>query len=157
MDPLSLTGTLIAVLQITTAVISICYDYRQGVSSASKQIAQITDELNSLKDVLESLLGLIEKARSADGDDPSRLETVKLLAREGGPLENCMRELEALKMKLEVKEKGKWGKVGRVLVWPLKEKEVVKVLAGLERWKGVVGLGLSVDQMSVTIHYLGAR
>ena len=38
MDPISITGTLIAVLQVTTTVISICYDYRQGVSSASREV-----------------------------------------------------------------------------------------------------------------------
>jgi hypothetical protein len=53
-------GTVIAVIQLTSSVISICYDYRQGVKSSSRDAILITDELNSLKDVLESLLRLIE-------------------------------------------------------------------------------------------------
>jgi hypothetical protein len=54
MDPLSVTSTLIAVLQISSALISICYEYRQGTKNSSREIVQIPDELNSLKDVLES-------------------------------------------------------------------------------------------------------
>lgn len=77
MDPISVTGTLIAVLQITTSVISICYDYRQGVNSASREASQISDQLNSLKDVMEALLRLVEKSESMNS---SRLSTFELLA-----------------------------------------------------------------------------
>lgn len=70
MDPLSLTGTLIAVLQITTSVISVCYDYRAGVASASRDVIRITDSLNALKDSLDALLRLVETSRS--GEDRAR-------------------------------------------------------------------------------------
>ena len=59
-------GTVIAVIQLTSSVISICYDYRQGVKSASRDAILITDGLNSLKDVLESLLRLIENSSDKD-------------------------------------------------------------------------------------------
>merc|ERR1712093_728854 len=98
-DTISITGTLIAVLQVTTTVISICYDYRQGVSSASREVLQTSSSLNSLKDVLEALLALIEKAKS--DDTASRLATIELLAKDGGTLESCQQELLTLKKKLE--------------------------------------------------------
>jgi hypothetical protein len=144
MDPISITGTIIAVLQITSSVISICYDYRGGVESASRDAIQITNELNSLREVLESLLRVVEKSQSNNGKDGSSLATFELLAKEGGPLMTCKTELERLKSKLEP-EKG-WRKMRSMLVWPLKEGEVRRTLDWLERLKGTMGLALSVDQ-----------
>jgi hypothetical protein len=138
MDPLSITGTLIAVVQITTSVISICYDYRSGVASASRDVVQITESLNSLKEVLESLLCLIETTKVGE------LSTVELLARDGGTLQSCQAELERLRGKLEP-EKG-WRKLKNSLVWPLKEGEMRRALEALERWKSTMQLALSADQ-----------
>lgn len=142
MDPLSLTGTLIAVLQVTTKVISICYDYRQGVASASREVLQISSSLNSLKDVLESLLNLIEDSKSEKST--TKLATVELLAKDGGTLESCQAELLRLRRKLEP-ETG-WRKIRKSLVWPLKETEVRKALDELERSKSMMLLALSADQ-----------
>jgi hypothetical protein len=144
MDPISITGTIIAVLQITSSVISICYDYRGGVESASREAIQITNELNSLRDVLESLLRVVEKSQSNNGKDGSSLATFELLTKEGGPLMTCKTELERLKSRLEP-ENG-WRKMRSRLVWPLKEGEVRRTLDGLERLKGTMGLALSADQ-----------
>jgi hypothetical protein len=138
MDPLSITGTLIAVVQITTTVISICYDYRSGVASSSREVVQITESLNSLKEVLESLLRLIETTRAGE------LPTVELLAKDGGTLQSCQAELERLGRKLEP-EKG-WRKLRNNLVWPLKEGEMRRALEVLERWKSTMQLALSADQ-----------
>lgn len=144
MDPLSITGTIIAVLQITSSVISICYDYRAGVESASREVIQITNELNSLREVLESLLRVVEKSQSNNSKDGSRPTAFEALTKEGGPLMTCKTELERLKSKLEP-EKG-WRKMRSRLVWPLKEGEVRRTLDGLERLKGTMGLALSADQ-----------
>jgi len=141
MDPLSATGTLIAVLQISSALISICYEYRQGTKNSSRDIVQISDELNSLKDVLESLLKLVESNHDV------RLSSFELLVRENGPLLACKKELERLRRELEP-ENG-WRKVKRQLVWPLREVEVKKALGDLERLKGTMQLALAADQACV--------
>ncbi|KIM99130.1 hypothetical protein OIDMADRAFT_201765 [Oidiodendron maius Zn] len=144
MDPISVTGTIIAVLQITSSLISICYDYRTGVKGATREAVQITEELTSLRNILESLLQVVEKSQSSEGKDGSRLATFELLAKDGGLLMNCKTELERLKSKLEP-ETG-WRKMRNSLIWPLKEGEVRKALDGLERLKGTMVLALSTDQ-----------
>ncbi|EKD13362.1 uncharacterized protein L3040_002778 [Drepanopeziza brunnea f. sp. 'multigermtubi'] len=157
MDPISITGTLIAVLQLTATVISVSYDYRQGVSSASREVLQISSSLNSLKDVLEALLSLIENSPKpsksgdgdGDGDGSSRLATVEMLCQEGGTLENCSKELERLRSKLQ--PKAGWKRVRRSLVWPLREKEVGRVLGELERAKSLMALALSADQATLSM------
>ncbi|RDW83018.1 hypothetical protein BP5796_04509 [Coleophoma crateriformis] len=141
MDPFSVTGTLIAVIQITTSIVSICYDYRQGAKSASKDIVLITAELDNLKSVLETLLRLLEQTQSQDS---SQLSTLAILSRDDGPLLVCQTELELLRERLEP-EVG-WRKIRSSLVWPLKEKDVTKTLATFERLKSTMLLALSADQ-----------
>lgn len=60
MEPLSVTASIIAVIQISGAVISICYEYRSAVKGALKAATRITKEVKGLQDVLERLLRLAE-------------------------------------------------------------------------------------------------
>jgi hypothetical protein len=146
MDPLSIAASLIAVLQVTSAVISICYDYRQGQKHASREVIQLSDELSSLKDILDALLRLVEK--SSNNLDEAKLATFELLAKPDGPLLTCQSELERLRKKLEP-ESG-WRAVKRSLVWPLQEGEMKKALGGLERLKSTMQLALSADQATLS-------
>ncbi len=145
MDPLSITASLIAVIQVTTSIVQICYDYRSGVVSASREVIQISDQLNALTEVLEALLRLVESSKS---DDLKRFCTVQDLAKDGGTLQACLREMERLKGKLEP-ETG-WRKLRSSLVWPLKEGEMIKALEALERFKSTLQLALSTDQACVS-------
>ncbi|TVY84720.1 putative ankyrin repeat protein [Lachnellula suecica] len=147
MDPLSVTGTLIAVIQISSTVVSICYEYRQGAKNASREIVQISDELSSLRDVLEALLKLVERFEFSTS--PARLATFELLVKPDGPLLTCQRELERLKKQLDPGVG--WRAVRKALVWPLKEGEMKKALGALERLKSTMQLALSADQAVVSL------
>ena len=146
MEALGVAASLIAVIQVTSAVISICYDYRQGQKHASREAIQLSDELSSLKDVLDALLRLVEKPESSD---PGRLETFELLAKQDGPLSTCQVELERLKKKLEP-ERG-WRAIKKSLMWPLQEGEMKKALGNLERLKSTMQLALSADQATLSL------
>src|ERR1700730_16856874 len=103
MDPLSLTASLIAVLQISGTVISALYEYRTSVKGASNDAARIISELNDLRGVLESLLQAVEKENTVvvfAGDGVSRLATFQSLAKPNGELERCKADLEAVSTKL---------------------------------------------------------
>jgi hypothetical protein len=65
MDPLSITASIIGVIQLTSAVISAAYNYRNGVKNAPEDAVKIIDDLTGLSQILEKLLKLIEKDRSA--------------------------------------------------------------------------------------------
>lgn len=147
MDPLSVTGTLIAVLQVSASVISICYEYRQGIKNASREVAQISDELNSLNDVLETLLKLVESSSDSWGNrtGPSaRLSTFESLVKPAGPLLACQSQLERLKKQLEPQQG--WRELKKTLTWPLKEPDMKKALDNLQRLKSTMQLALSADQ-----------
>lgn len=141
MDPLSITAAIIVVVQISGAVISVCYEYRQGANDGAKEAIRITEELKSLQDVLECLLKLaeLEVARGS-----SRLQTLQPLLEPGGVLLRCQDDLSALQHRLTPETGMKM--LMRRLKWPLTEKEVKKAIENIARTRETISLALITDQ-----------
>jgi ankyrin repeat domain-containing protein 50 len=160
MDPLSITGkssstaifhvlitdttsaSVIAVLQITGAVISICLDYQIGNRNASKDMLTMTHQLTSLRDVLEHLLEL-SHTESAQG--LHRLLALEPLIKPDGLLDRCLDEMTTLKTRLQP-ESG-WKSKRKALMWPLKESDFKKSMKYLDRIKNTLTLALTTDQV----------
>lgn len=152
MDPLSITASIITVLEVTSKVLSICYEYKLAISNASKNSSRVIEEVVSLRNVLETLAQLAEKVESADSTAETRLPALKLLSEpREGPLAKCLAELEALKQELaplnlngqpRPKRKALIGTLG----WPLKEKDTIKSLQNIERFKATLALAITADQ-----------
>ncbi len=141
-DPLSMVGSLIAVVQLTGKIISICYDYRSAFKSANRDLARTIDEITGLRDVLEQLLKLVDYK---DIDDRWKVPTVRSLAKPDGILATCKSELVRIEKKIEP-AKTKWTAIGQALTWPLKEGEISKDLDAISRTKSTLSLSLLVDQ-----------
>jgi hypothetical protein len=148
MDPLSVTASLIAILQISGTVISTLYEYRKGVKYASKDAAKIIEELNSLRGVLECLLSAAENEELVT-EGLSRLSTFRQLAKPNGELERCKVDLLALNAELQP-ESG-WKALRQALIWPLKETDVKNTLDNIQRYKSTLHFALSTDQAVVTL------
>jgi hypothetical protein len=148
MDPLSITASLIAILQISGTVISALYEYCKGVKYASKDAAKIIEELNSLRGVLEYLLSAAEKEELVT-EGLSRLSTFQQLAKPNGELERCKADLVALNAELQP-ESG-WKALRQALVWPLKETDVKNTLDILQGYRSALRFALSADQAVVTL------
>jgi hypothetical protein len=161
MDPLSITASLIAVLQVSGTVISALYEYRNGVRSASTDAARIITELNSLRSILESLLQAVEteaapKTSFSDSNSSggSRLGNFQALTLPNGELERCQADLEAVSVKLGVDNGAPlqgWKKARMALVWPFKEKDVEKLLQSVQKAKSTMQLALAADQTAMTL------
>jgi Fungal N-terminal domain of STAND proteins len=151
MDPLSITASVIAVLQISNKIISICYDYASAVRGSSWELQSVTEEVQSLRNVLETLANIARKAESANAAEESRLPTLKLLCEPGvGPLSRCLLVLEALEAKLAPPSWGSpVGSKRRALIqalgWPLKEGYTKKTLENIARFKATLGLAVAAD------------
>ena len=143
-DPLSPIAGLIAVAQISGTIISICYDYRRGLKNASSSVMRLADEVKSLRDVIESLIKIVDEQQSK----ASNLPTIELLAHEDGPLTQCLKELEDLQVKLQPAIG--WKAINKALKWPLSEPELTKVLTRLNRLKTTLLVAMSADQLSVS-------
>jgi hypothetical protein len=59
MEPLSITTGVITILQATTTVITICYNFRAALKNESWSLTSIINELKGLRDILERLEELI--------------------------------------------------------------------------------------------------
>lgn len=90
-EPISLAGILIAIVQICGKVVSICYEYRIGVKSAYRDITLVLDEVTSVRNIIERLLDIL------DADDTSALQSLRSMNEPDAPLQKCLGELLDLK------------------------------------------------------------
>ena len=152
MDPLSVTASIIAVLQATNSVVSVCYDYSSAVKKAPWELPKVINELKGLRNVLESLEQLAREAENNDPNVQSNLLTLQsLVDSQSGLLNTCLDEVIALKDKL--KPTTAWAPDGsrrraimEAVTWPLKEKETLKILDKLARCRSLLSDALAVDQ-----------
>ncbi|MCJ1396082.1 hypothetical protein MMC18_008970, partial [Xylographa bjoerkii] len=144
--PLSGVASVIAVIQLTSAIVSICYEYRSSVKHAFSDVVRLTGEVESLGNVLKQLLPLVEQEHARATD---RLQTTELLAE---PLKKCLAELSELEAKLRSGMSGGVLKsIGQTLIWPLKERDITKILDRLERFKALLCLALTVDHTTLLL------
>ena len=139
MDPLSLTGTLIAVIQISSKIVSLCYEYQASLRSANAQISHIRNEITGVRDVVERLL------RIAEADNASyALPALQAAAGPDAPLKCCLSELKVIELSLDSSRSK--NATSRLLSWPFKESEIRKSIDVLARIKSTLQLALAADQ-----------
>jgi hypothetical protein len=143
MDPLSITASAIAIVQLSGAIINTCYTYRSRLKSASKNASRIINELNSLRMVIESLFQVVEDESETKS---GRESTLSKLSQRGGPLANCETVLQELSMRLE--PKAGWRAVQAAILWPLTESDMRTALKEIGSLKSIIQLALDVDQRS---------
>ena len=146
MDPLSITASIIAVIQLTGSIVSAVYSYRRGIKNAPEGAVKIIQDLTGLSQVLEELLQLIERERS---NKTSRLTSLEGLVGPDGPLESCQKTLQTLNRLLQP-ENG-WRAVKQSMVWPLKKDYITNALDEIATAKVTIGLALTVDQTSLAL------
>src|SRR2546421_9592064 len=131
-DPLSISASIIAVLQFTSTVIG----YISEVSTASKDRQRVLLEVRSTQGILSALRDLGENAGWTD----SWILTVKSLQEPGGPLEQFKTALERLASKLKPVEG--WEMARKALAWPFQKEEMNEILRLIERQKTRFSLAL---------------
>lgn len=149
-EALGIAGSVVAVLQVTQSVLSVIYDYNAALKGASWEVPRVKDEIEGLRNVLQSLEPLMREAEFADPAAGTRLPTLVKLCGPKGVLQSCEEELQRLETKL--KPSG-WSKnLGprrkafiESLRWPFKEAETNKILHRIGRFKDVLALAISAD------------
>lgn len=151
MDPLSVTASVITVIQAAEAVISICCNYRSSIKGSSWEVSRVLDEIRGLRDVLRILEGLADKADTSGSTNQSHFLELKSLCDPGtGILSRCRNELEMLESSLA--PPGRSGPAGpkrkalvEALRWPLQRGETENVLERIERFKSTINLTITAD------------
>jgi ankyrin repeat domain-containing protein 50 len=98
MDGLSAAASVIALIQLTELVFSLCRDYILSTKEARRDIELICGEVTALHDVLDTLDGWLQGS-----NDPSKFSILKKIQAPAGvgPLEVCQRELQEIRVVLE--------------------------------------------------------
>jgi septal ring factor EnvC (AmiA/AmiB activator) len=140
MDGLSGAASVIAVVDISAKVASLCFQYSVAVKDAKRDIERLQQKVTEIRNVLEQLLK----------QDKSQLSTTRTLL---DPLQRCSQELKDLEAKLKAKLESSPGRKAmkrfgfRALKWPLTSKEVEKAVQNLEKYENTFSLALQIDQM----------
>ena len=70
MDPLSITASAIAILQLTQSIIVGTNSFYKSARDCPAEIRGLLDELTSFENVLESLRSVVEKANDVPVSEP---------------------------------------------------------------------------------------
>jgi hypothetical protein len=138
-DPLSITSSIGAILQLTGMVVK----YLNDVKDASRDRHTILVEISSINGLLFSLKDLACRAESGE----TWLATVRSLNVPDGPLERFKWALEQLAARLAPAAGLK--NVAKALSWPFQKGEVTTILSTIERQKQLFILALQNDHMYV--------
>lgn len=139
MDPLSLSASIIAVLEFTATLIS----YINEVKNASPEQAKVAIEASNLYSLLTTLRFRVNEARG----DGEWFNQVRLLGTENGPLDQFKDILETMVKQLSGSRKR--DQIKSALLWKFTKKEVEDTLARMERLKSLINCALTNDLLYV--------
>jgi hypothetical protein len=137
MDGLSAAASIIAVLQLTGAVIG----YLNDVKDAPKECQQCTIEASNIQNLLINLRYRLEQGQAGD----PWFTAVRALNIENGPLDQYKQALEQLRSRVEIQDGVQ--KVKRRLLWKFSKEEVASILARMERLNSLVNIALEMDHL----------
>jgi hypothetical protein len=137
MDPLSVTASIIAVLQLSAKVLG----YLNDVKDASKDRAKCAVEASNVHSLLINLRFRLEEGNA----DAPWYTAVRALGVENGPLDQFKQALEALQTQMT--DGGRLRQTGKALVWKFKKEEIAGILVRIEHLKTLVGIALQMDHL----------
>jgi len=135
MDPLSMTASIIAILQLTLSLTG----YLNDVRNATPEQAKVAVEASNFYSLLTSLRFRVEASRS---DDPW-FNQVKMLGTKRGPLDQLKDTLETMVGKISSSRKR--DQIKSALMWKFIKSEVEDALKRMERLKSLITYALIGD------------
>ena len=140
MDPLSVTASAVAVLQLTETIITSCYKYKKSVQDRNKVLEDLVCEMTALKEIL----CFLRKVANTGGSDRCKTFVSKLLLDNDGLLCQCKSVLETLQSELETG--GPLARMGKVMIWPFRKEDVLKAVNRVRCTREILSFALTVDQ-----------
>jgi hypothetical protein len=137
MDPLSITTSIIALLQLTNTMIG----HLNDVKDASVDRARCALEASNLYNLLVTLRFRLEEG----GSNEPWYAAVRALGVENGPLDQYRHALEQLQTKIT--SGCGINKMGNTLLWKYIKEEVTSILSRMERLKTLVQIALEMDHL----------
>jgi hypothetical protein len=139
MEGIGIAANIIAVVDLSAKVATLCFQYSKDVSSAREDIDRLRKQVEHLAAALRATQRLVEGTKGLS------LSTSQELV---GSFRSCIVDLGRLEKKLDPSPlRTTMRRYGiRALKWPFNSKEVDQLLASLDRYERTILLGLQVDQ-----------
>jgi Fungal N-terminal domain of STAND proteins len=131
-DPLSITASIVAVVQVSAIVLKSLGDLKD----TPRDLRRLRTEIDNLQSVL---LPALERLRRPEEE---KLAPVQLLSAQG-PLEEFRTLLEHLKKKLA--PAAGLNKARRAVTWQFQKGEIQNILGAIERQKSLFALSLQTE------------
>ncbi|KFY65629.1 hypothetical protein V496_02442 [Pseudogymnoascus sp. VKM F-4515 (FW-2607)] len=141
MDPLSVTASIIAIVQLTSVIIGCLNDLK----GTSKDRAQCAIEISNVSNLLVQLMYRLNEGSSND----SSYAAVEALAAAEGPIDQYRSALEQLKSKF-TSTASSGLKIGSALSWKFSKEEVANILSRIERLKSLTQIALEMDHFKLS-------
>jgi len=143
MDSLSISASIVALLQLTRTVIQ----YLNIVKDVFKDRQRILLELCTVNGTLYILEEQASQAQQSDAWSSTLLS----LNQSNGPIEQYQTALKRLESKLAPAKD--WRKVGKAIVWPFQKEEIKEILSVIERQKTFFNLAQQNDHMCDSLRF----
>ncbi|KAH7112411.1 hypothetical protein EDB81DRAFT_670836 [Dactylonectria macrodidyma] len=139
MEVLGVAANVIAVVDLSIKVASLCVQYAKDVKNAAADIERLKKEVNNLKGVSEAVQELLDSPNGAKLEKSQRLKD---------DLDNGLSQLKSLKLRLTPRTSHKaMSRIGlHALKWPFQSKEVDDLAGRLRRPAETIDRTLQVEQ-----------
>lgn len=144
MEGLAVASSIIAVIQISDRVITLCGQYIGKVRGADKEIFQLINTITALKGILEFLHTFVD-----NDENKHRLPLLSSLCEPQQPLEICKSTIADIESKLRLKRD--YNGVLKALTWPWKWKDIGPLLEDIEKQKTLMLLAMQGDTTRTTL------
>lgn len=131
---MDVAASVIAVVQLSDRVVSLCGQYALSVKDARGDIRRLSNEITELLFVLKCVEEAIR--------EPSNYYSTETTKRLQKCLEDCRLELTGLEKELSSTRTGFWA---RALIWPLRSKDIAKVVENLRNLRDMMHFALTAD------------
>jgi conjugal transfer/entry exclusion protein len=139
-------ASVIAVIDLSAKVASLCFQYSREVAGAKEEISSLQEELGTLQNVLKQLNNLLDQPNGA------KLSTLPDIKRALSAIKDQLQDMDK-KLDIE-KSRNPLKRYGlRAMNWPFQSKDVEKIVARLEHYKSAITLALQVDQSYAIISF----
>ncbi|KAF5970220.1 vegetative incompatibility het-e-1 [Fusarium coicis] len=141
-EALGVASSVIAVVELSAKVFSLCLRYSRDVKNAKGDIERLREEVATFQTTAKELQTLVEGPRGKE------LKVSQQLTSAIG--DGCSR-LKDLEKRLQPSTGRKtMSRIGiRALRWPFESKEVKGTIEDLERCRGTISLALNIDQTTI--------
>lgn len=151
MDPLSITASVIAILQLSNTVYKAAREYYTGVKAAPKEIKRLLEELEAFNDILIHLSDITAKAERNDkGSAPHEtshkgtwLPSVTKLLEPDAALRLCFAEMQQFMDRVTIQK----SKTKKALKWPFQKEEIYQTIGRLQKLQSLLEFAIATDNV----------